>query len=69
MSELVPMGYLSRLEAIAAIAGSLVAGTPDRPHVTKQREKGIDVADRDAIDQANAELWRGVDNLKHIPEG
>ena len=39
MSELVPMGYLSRLEAIDAIAGSLVAGTPDRPHVTKQTSR------------------------------
>jgi len=61
MSELVPVGYLSRLEAAVAIARSLVAGTPDQPHVTKLREEGNDVADRDAIDKGNAELWRGVD--------
>jgi len=59
MSELVPMGYLSRLEAADVIAVSLVAGTPDRLHVAKQRERGFDVADRGVIDQANVELWRG----------
>ena len=31
MSELVPMGYLSRLEAVDVIVRSLVAGTPDGP--------------------------------------
>jgi hypothetical protein len=61
MSELVQTGYLSRLEAVDVIVRSLVAGTPDQPHVTKLREEGIDAADGAAIDVANAELWRGVD--------
>jgi hypothetical protein len=61
MSELVPTGYLSRLEAVDVIVRALVAGTPDQPHVTKLREEGIDAADGAAIDGANAELWRGVD--------
>ena len=64
MSELVPMGYMSRLEAVDVIASSLVAGTPDRPQLTELRKKGIDAADGDAIDAANAELWRGVDRGK-----
>ena len=64
MSELVPMGYLSRLEAVDVIVRSLVAGTPDRPHVTKLREGGTDVADGGAIDEASVELWRGVDRAK-----
>jgi hypothetical protein len=64
MSELVPMGHLSRLEAEDVIARSLVAGTLDQPHVIKLREEGIDAADGGAIDAANAELWRGVDRGK-----
>jgi hypothetical protein len=64
MSELVPMGHLSRLEAVDVIARSLVAGTLDQPHVIKLREDGIDAADGGAIDAANAELWRGVDRGK-----
>jgi hypothetical protein len=58
------MGYLSRLEAIHVIAHSLLAGTPDQPHVIKLREEGIDAADGGAIDEANAELWRGIDRGK-----
>jgi hypothetical protein len=58
------MGYLSRLEAVDVIARSLVAGTLDQPHVRKLREEGIDAADGDAFDAANAELWRGVDRGK-----
>jgi hypothetical protein len=64
MSELVPMGYMSRLEAVDVIARSLVAGTPDRPHLIELRKEGINAADRAAIDKANAELWRGVDRGK-----
>jgi hypothetical protein len=55
---------MSRLEAVDVIASSLVAGTPDRPQLTELRKKGIDAADGDAIDAANAELWRGVDRGK-----
>jgi hypothetical protein len=61
MGELVPVGYLSRHEAIDVIARSLVAGTPERSVVTELRGMGIDAADGLAIDKANAELWRGVD--------
>jgi hypothetical protein len=64
MSELVPMGYMSRLEAVGVIARSLVAGTPDRPLLIELRNEGIDAADGCAIDAANAELWRGVDHGK-----
>jgi hypothetical protein len=64
MSELVPLAYLSKLEAVYVIARSLLARTSDQPHVTKLRETGIDAADRSAIDEAAAELWRGVDRGK-----
>jgi hypothetical protein len=61
MAELVPIGYVSRLEAVDIIVRSLFAGTPDEPHVIKLREQGIHAADRAANDEANAGLWRGVD--------
>jgi hypothetical protein len=55
------MGFLSRREAIEAIALALVAGTPEHEAVTKLRTMGIDAADRSAIDKANAELWKAID--------
>src|SRR5215204_3788038 len=64
MADLIPLGYLSRREAVDVIVSSLFAGTPDQPHVIKFREQGIDAADGVAIDEANAELWRGVDEGK-----
>lgn len=64
MSALVPVGYLSRREAIDIIVHSLFSSLPDRPELTELREKGIDAADGGAIDVANAELWRGVDRSK-----
>jgi hypothetical protein len=64
MSELVQMGYLSRLEAVDVIVRALASGTPDQPHVTELRKEGINAADGGAIDAANAELWRGVDRGK-----
>jgi hypothetical protein len=64
MSELVQTGYLSRLEAVDVIVRSLASGSPDQPHVTRLREKGIDAADGAAIDEAIAGLWRGVDRGK-----
>ena len=64
MAELVPMGYLSRREAVDLIVCSLFAGILDQPHVRKLREQGIEVADGADIDKANAELWRGVDQGK-----
>jgi hypothetical protein len=64
MAELVPMGYLSRREAVDVIVHTLFAGTPDQPHVIRLREQGIDAADGVAIDEANAGLWRGVDEGK-----
>ena len=39
MAELVPMGYLSRREAVDVIVRSLFAGTPDQPHVIRLRRR------------------------------
>jgi hypothetical protein len=64
MAELVPVGYLSRREAVDVIVRSLVAGKPDQPLIKKLRERGIDAADGVEIDEANAELWRGIDEGK-----
>ena len=64
VAELVPLGYLSHREAVDVIVRSLFAGTSDQPHVIKLREQGIDAADGSAIDGANAELWRGIDEGK-----
>ncbi len=64
MAELVPLGYLSRREAVDLIVCSLFAGILDQPHVIKLREQGIEVADGADLDKANEELWRGVDQGK-----
>lgn len=61
MSTVLPIGYLTVLQAAAMISSALHAGVADLPVVTRLRKKGLDVRDGKAMDQAIAELWKGVD--------
>jgi hypothetical protein len=58
---MIPIGYLSRHQAIAVIAAAKFAGVPDRSAVIEARQAGHDPADGVANDDAIAELWRAVD--------
>src|SRR6266536_1048551 len=64
MRALLPTGYVSVREAAEIIARSMFAGVPDRPLVVRFRKRGWDVSGRNALDDAIAELWKGVDANK-----
>jgi hypothetical protein len=56
-----PINYVSRREAIEIIAAAKFAGVPDRDDVIDLRQKGVDVTDGKANDDAAAEIWKAVD--------
>lgn len=65
MSQLLPAGYLSLLEAVGVIVRALFAGVRDQAAVLELRKKGFDVADRSAEDAAIAELWLEVEVMAY----
>jgi hypothetical protein len=62
MTALVPIGYVTVLQAAEMLLPAMYAGTPDRPIVTSLRQKGIAVTDGPAKDDAIAQLWSAVDD-------
>jgi len=62
MPALVPVGYVSVLQAAEMLLPSLYAGRPDSPNVMSLRQKGLDVTDGPAKDDAIAQLWKAVDD-------
>jgi hypothetical protein len=61
MTAVLPVGYVTILEAAEMLQPAMYAGVPDLPIVTKLRQEGIEVNDGPAIDRAVAELWKAVD--------
>jgi hypothetical protein len=61
MTAVLPVGYVTILEAAEMLRPAMYAGVPDLPIVTKLRQEGIEVNDGPAIDRAIAELWKAVD--------
>ena len=62
MSVLVPVGYLTVLQAAEMLLPPLYAGRVDSPNVISLRQTGLDVADGSAKDDAVAQLWKAVDD-------
>jgi hypothetical protein len=62
MSAVLPIGYVTLLEAGELLLPALYAGELDLPIVTRLRQEGLDVGDRAAKDEAIAELWKAVDS-------
>jgi hypothetical protein len=58
---ILPVGYLTILQAADMLERSLFAGLPDKPIVLKHRQAGMDVGDGAARGQAMAEIWKAVD--------
>jgi len=58
---IVPVGYLTLLQAADALAVVMFGGEPDLPVVGKLRAHGIDMSDGDARSRAIAEIWSAVD--------
>jgi hypothetical protein len=62
MTTVLPIGYVTLLEAADILQKSMHVGIPDLPIVAKLREQGLEVNDGPARDRGIAELWRAVDN-------
>jgi hypothetical protein len=61
MNAVLPIGYVTLLEAAEMLLPAMYAGVPDLPIVTSLRQEGIDVKDGSAMDRAIVELWKAVD--------
>jgi hypothetical protein len=61
MTAVLPVGYVTILEAAEMLQPAMYAGVPDLPIVIKLRQEGIEVNDGPAINRAVAELWKAVD--------
>jgi hypothetical protein len=61
MNAVLPIGYVTLLEAAEMLLPAMYAGVPDLPIVTSLRQEGIDLKDGSAMDRAIVELWKAVD--------
>jgi hypothetical protein len=61
MTGVLPIGYVTILEAAEMLLPAMYAGVPDLPIVTSLRQKDLDLKDGPAMDRAIAELWNAVD--------
>jgi hypothetical protein len=61
MTTVLPIGYITILEAAEMLLPAMYAGVPDLATVVSLRKKGTDVKDGAAMDRAVAELWKAVD--------
>ena len=61
MTAVLPVGYVTILEAAEMLQPAMYAGVPDLPIITKLRQEGIEVNDGPAIDRAVTKLWKAVD--------
>jgi hypothetical protein len=64
LSRLIPEGFVTFSEAAQLVAIALTGGIPDRDAVRLLKEKGNDVADGAAFDEAIRVLWAAVDRGK-----
>jgi hypothetical protein len=61
MTTVLPIGYVTILEAADMLERAMHAGVPDSSTVTTLRLEGLEINDGVARDQAIAELWKAVD--------
>src|SRR5260370_7533158 len=61
MNAVLPIGYVTLLEAAAMLLPDMYAGVPDLPIVTSLRQEGIDVKEGTGVGRAVVELWKAVD--------
>lgn len=64
MTVVLPIGYLTILQAADLLLPVLCGGVPDHPVVSQLRQQGEDVGDREAKYKAIAEIWKAVDGGK-----
>jgi hypothetical protein len=62
MTDALPQGYVTLLQAAEMLQPSMLGGIPDKPPVVRLREMGEYVSDGMATDRAIAEIWKAVDS-------
>jgi hypothetical protein len=62
MTEMLPNGFLTILQAADALLPATHGGVPDDPLVTQLRDQGLEVGDGVARSQAMEEIWEAVDS-------
>jgi hypothetical protein len=66
MTTVLPIDYVTILEAADMLQTAMHAGVPDLPIATKLRQEGFEVNDGPARDRAIAELWKAVDKRSPV---
>ena len=61
MTTVLPIGYVTILEAAEMLQAAMHAGIPDSARVTELRRRGLELSDGSARDRAINELWKAVD--------
>jgi hypothetical protein len=64
VTQLIPDGFLSILQAAQTLATAMYSGVADQPRVAELKASGFDVFDGAARDDAIYELWKGYDDEK-----
>src|SRR5258706_13227719 len=62
MNDIVPVEYVTILQAAELLKPSIFGGAPDRPAVLRVRQMGFVVSDGEATERAIAEIWKAVDS-------
>jgi hypothetical protein len=62
MTEMLPNGFLTILQAADALLPAIYGGMPDNPLVTQLRDQGLDVGDGLARTRAMEKIWEAVDS-------
>ena len=61
MPDILPIGYVTILQAVDILLPSMFAGVRDREIVKRVRQMEMDVSDGSARNEAIAEIWKAVD--------
>jgi hypothetical protein len=62
VTDVLPIGYATLLQAVEMLQPSMFAGVPDQAAVIKLRQMAVNVRDGTATDRAIAEIWKAVDS-------
>jgi len=67
VTDVLPIGYVTLLQAAEMLQPSMFAGVPDQAVVIRLRQMGVNVRDGLATDHAIAEIWKAVDSCTIRP--
>jgi hypothetical protein len=61
VTDVLPIGYVTLLQAAEMLQASMFGGVPDQEAVKSLRRTGVNVRDGLATDRAIDEIWKAVD--------